>query len=295
MERCTYRFARQSDLPALQTELRHEDWNRLSGLLEFSCTRPEWIVLGFADGLLAGTLALATHTRFGIPLELFRFSVVNERRSALWMIHCAIEKARSLGSRELFFTVAEDFAETEIISDAGFRRWRKVLRLASAEPADSGVPGYQSAETRNFERAEIIALIEQTSRLSADSQIEFYRQRFGGKADAEMTLEIMELTVYDPSWWRVALGPSGNPVGIVLPVLELGEPTIGFMGVLPEYRGRKIASFLLTEARTRMKPAGYSFLYAEVDQRNVSMQRALTARGFVLQYRRQEWRLELSG
>ena len=294
MERCTYRFAQQSDLQTLQTELRHEDWNRLSGLLEFSCTRPEWIVLGFADGALAGTLALATHTKFGVPLELFSFSIVNKSRSPLWMIHCAIEKAWSLGSRELFYTVSEDFAEAGIISDAGFRRWRKVLRLASAEPADSAVPGYQSAETRHLERAGIIALIEQTSRMSADSQIEFYRRRLGSKLDAEMTLEIMELTDYDPGWWRIALGPSGSPVGIVLPVLEFGEPAIGFMGVLPEYRGRKIASFLLTEAWTRMKPSGCSLLYADVDQQNVSMQRALTASGFTLQYRRQEWRLALS-
>ena len=148
-------------------------------------------------------------------------------------------------------------------------------RLESSAPADTGVPGYQSAETHNFERAEIIALIEQTSVLSADSQIEFYRQRFGGIADAEMTLEIMEFTEYDPRWWRVALEPAGHSIGIVLPVLAFGEPTVGYIGVLPKCRGRRIASFLLTEAWATMKPAGYPTLYAEVDQENVSMRRAL--------------------
>ena len=39
----------------------------------FPAREPEWIILGFAAGSLAGTLALATHTEFGLPLELFEF------------------------------------------------------------------------------------------------------------------------------------------------------------------------------------------------------------------------------
>ena len=294
MERCTYRFARQSDLQTIRSELSHEAWNRLSELLEFSCTRPEWIILGFAAGALAGTLALATHTEFGIPLELFEFHGGPKGRiDSLGMFHFAIEKARSLGSRELFYTVPEDSAETELISGAGFRHWRDVMRFESKGPADRGVQGYQSAEVSDFDRTEIIALIEQTSELSADCQIEFYRQRLGGMANAKMTLEVMEFTEYDPRWWRVAIAPSGRSIGIVLPVLAFGEPVIGFIGVKPECRGRKFASFLLTEAWKIMKLAGYSALYAEADQQNVSMHRALSASRFALQCRKQEWRLEL--
>ena len=294
MERCRYRFARQSDLQTIRSELSHEAWNRLSELLEFSCTRPEWIILGFAAGALAGTLVLATHTEFGIPLELFEFHGGPKGRiDSLGMFHFAIEKARSLGSRELFYTVPEDSAETELISGAGFRHWRDVMRFESKGPADRGVQGYQSAEASDFDRTEIIALIEQTSELSADSQIEFYRQRLGGMGDAKMTLEVMEFTEYDPRWWRVAIAPSGRSIGIVLPVLAFGEPVIGFIGVKPECRGRKFASFLLTEAWKIMKLAGYSALYAEADQQNVLMHRALSASRFALQCRKQEWRLEL--
>jgi ribosomal protein S18 acetylase RimI-like enzyme len=294
MQRCTYRFARQSDLQTIRSELSRGAWNRLSELLEFSCTRPEWIILGFAAGALAGTLALATHTEFGLPLELFEFHGGPKGRiDSLGMFHVAIEKARSLGSRELFYTVPEDSAEIEIISDAGFRHWRNVMRFESKGPADPGVRGYRSAKASDLDRTEIIALIEQTSEFSADSQIEFYRRRFGGLADAKMTLEVMEFTEYDPRWWRVALTPRGRLIGIVLPVLAFGEPTIGFIGVKPECRGRKIASFLLAEAWKIMKDAGYSTLYAEADQRNVSMHRGLNASRFRLQCRKQEWRLEL--
>jgi ribosomal protein S18 acetylase RimI-like enzyme len=168
-----------------------------------------------------------------------------------------------------------------------------VVRFESKGPAAFGTQSYRSAQTNNFDRTKIIVLIEQTSDLSADSQIELYRRRFGAMADAAMTLEIMELTEYDPRWWRVALTPSGCPIGIVLPVLAFGEPTIGFIGVKPEFRGRRIGSFLLAEARAIMKQGGYSTLYAEADRQNVAMHRSLAASGFMLQCRKQEWRLEL--
>jgi ribosomal protein S18 acetylase RimI-like enzyme len=243
---------------------------------------------------LAGALALATHTEFGFPLELFEFHGGPKGRiDSLGMFHFAIEKARSLGSRELFYTVPEDSAETGIISDAGFRHWRNVMRFASKGPANPGVQGYRSAEASNFDRTEIIALIEQTSEFSADSQIEFYRRRLGAMADAKMTLEVMEFTEYDRHWWRVALAPGGRSIGIVLPVLAFGEPAIGFIGVKPECRGQRIASFLLAEAWKVMKHAGYSTLYAEADQQNVPMHRGLSASRFTLQCRKQEWRLQL--
>src|ERR1700746_2745281 len=120
MEHFTYRFARQSDLQSIRSELSHEAWNRLSELLEFSCSKPDWIILGFAAETLAGALALATHTEFGFPLELFEFHGGPKGRiDSLGMFQFAIEQARSLGSRELFYTVSEDSAETEIISEAG--------------------------------------------------------------------------------------------------------------------------------------------------------------------------------
>src|SRR5260370_9158246 len=96
---------------------------------------------------------------------------------------------------------------TKSFADAGFRRWRNVMRFESKGPADPGVRGYRSAEASDFDRTEIIELIEQTSALSADSQVEFYRQRLGGVADPKMTLEVMEFPEYDPAWRWMAVAP----------------------------------------------------------------------------------------
>jgi ribosomal protein S18 acetylase RimI-like enzyme len=296
MERCSYRFAQQSVLQTLRSELSEEAWRRLSTLLKCSCTQPNWVVLAFAGQTLTATLALVTHTEFGLPLELFEFEgSLKGRMDSLELLEFAIGKARTLGSHELFYTVSADSTGTEAISNAGFRHWRNTVRLESTKPGDIEMRGYRSCATNAFDRSEIIALLEQTSALSADSQIQFYRERLGGMKDAEMTLKVMEYTDHDPDWWRVALSPDGQLIGIVLPVLVYGEPRVGFSGVRPEFRGRKIAQFLLAEAWSMMSRSGWSILYAEVDQRNASMYRALISSGFALQCRKQEWRLDLSG
>ena len=294
MERCSYRFAQLSDLPVLCSVLSQESWRLLSRLREFSCTKPEWILLSFEAKALTDVLALASHSDVGIPHEIFRLNgEFNQRTSSLRLFQWAIEKAKFLGARELYYTIPEDSTETADISEARFVPWRKIVRFESPGLIDLMVRGYRSANVGSFERGEIIALIEKTSESSSDSQIVFYRQRLGGMADAEMTLQMMESFTYDPQWWRVALTPGGQAVGVILPVVAFGEPTIGFVGVLPEHRGRSIAPFLLVEAWSVMKRDGLSTLCADADQFSVSMHRALAKSGFVRRWQKQEWRLEL--
>ncbi|MBV9643387.1 MAG: hypothetical protein JO334_07420 [Verrucomicrobia bacterium] len=269
-------------------------WYRLSRLLEFSCTKPEWIMLEFQDGALVAALALVAPSEFNLPLEIMRVHGGPEGAiGALPLFQLAIKKAKCLGARELYCTIPEDSADAPIISAARFRQWREVVRFESAGPIDPAVRGYRSAEVNNFKRADIIALIEKTSEDSCDSQIEHYRRSLGAVADAELTLRMMESIRCDPRWWRVAVDADGQTLGIILPVVAFAELTVGFIGVIPQYRGRKIASFLLAEAWSFTKGLGHSTLTAEADQRSVSMHRALTKSQFSRRSQRQEWRLEL--
>jgi hypothetical protein len=294
MEPLNYRSARESDLPILRSELSEQTWLNLARLLESACTKPDWILLNFEAGALTDALALVAPGESNLPLEIIRLQAeFGAKIDPLRLFQRAIEKAKALAVTELYCTIPEDSSDASSLLDTGFRRWRKVARYESTGPVDIGVRGYRSAEVGNFSRSEIIALIEKTSEHSLDSQIEIYRQRLGGMADAEVTLRMMESTSYHPRWWRVALSPEGNTVGIIFPVIAFGEPTIGFIGVIPEHRGRNIASFLLTESWSLMKRQGLSTLCAEADQRSVSMHRALSKSQFRRRSQKQEWRLEL--
>ena len=294
MESFGYRYARKADLPVLRSELGEEAWGRLARLLEFGCTEPEWILLGLDGAAVVDTLALASPGEFNVPLEIIRLhGRIDSALDSLHLFRRAIEKAKALGVRELYCTVPEDSADASVLFQVGFYRWRNVARFEAAGPVDLGTRGYRSAEADHFARTEIIALIERTSEGCSDSQIEVYRQRLGGFADAEMTLKMMESARFDPLWWRVALAPEGNAVGIILPVVAFGELTVGFIGIIPEHRGRRVASFLLAEAWSVMKQQGHLTLCAEADERNVSMHRALTKSQFSRRSQQLEWRLEL--
>jgi GNAT superfamily N-acetyltransferase len=294
MEVCSSKTARESDREILRSVLGEEAKGHLSRLLEFACTRPEWIFLDFEDGALAGALALASPSEFNRPIEIFRlYGRLDAGTNSTRPFQRAIEMAKTLGVTELYCTVPEDSADASLLSEMGFSRWRKVVRFVSAGPVDLGAPGYRSTEVDNFPRGKIIALIEKTSEQCLDSQIEFYRRRLGPTADAEMTLQMMESIKYDRRCWRVAFALDGNAVGIIFLVVAFGEPTIGFIGVVPEYRGLNISSFLLAEAWSVMKHQGHSTLCAEADERNISMHRALIKSQFRRQSQQQEWRLEL--
>ncbi len=109
LDPCRYRFGWQSDLEILRAQIGEDRWHHFSRLLEFSCTKPEWLVLGFAAGTLAASLVLAAPSEFSLPLEIIRLhGGLDERIDSLRLFQMAIEKARALGARELYCTIPED-------------------------------------------------------------------------------------------------------------------------------------------------------------------------------------------
>jgi ribosomal protein S18 acetylase RimI-like enzyme len=289
-----YRSAQQSDLRMLQSELDEESWSCLSRLLRFFCTKQEWIFLWLEAEKIAGALALAAPSDSHQPLEIvWLLGGFGKPAVPLRLCQLAVQKAKALGTRELYCTLPENCAAAAVISEAQFCPWRKIMRFESGGPIALGGGGYRSVPVDNFPRSEIIELIEKTSQNSADSQIKLYRQQLGGIADAELTLGMMESLSHEPLWWRVALAPKGEPLGIVLPVWAFGEMVIGFIGVVPENRGRNIASFLLFEAWSVIRLQGHSTICAEADEQSVPMHRALEKSQFSRRSQKQEWRLEL--
>jgi ribosomal protein S18 acetylase RimI-like enzyme len=292
MESNGHRFAQPPDLAMLRAELSLEDWRHLSLLLDHGCLSPDWILLGFDGGLLAEALALVAPRDLSSPVELIRLhGWFGGRDGSLRLFQRALNKAQALGARELYSTALEDSQDGLILLDLGFRKWRRIARfeLDSAFPDAPG--GVEFVAVSDFERSEIVALIAKTSAHSADRQIQYYRRRLGEFADAEMTLQVMESTKYNPNSWRVAVDSNRRAVGIIFPVIAFGESTVGFVGVIQASRRRGIASALLAEAWRVMNREGYKSLSAETDCRNMPMQRALMKSGFALRSENQEWKL----
>ncbi|MEU1295332.1 GNAT family N-acetyltransferase [Streptomyces sp. NPDC005840] len=73
------------------------------------------------------------------------------------------------------------------------------------------------------------------------------------------------------AWWQVAYTRQGEPVGIHVPVHNPSGPAIGFIGVLPEHRGRGYGRDLLAECTHFLVERGAEFVAAATDQGNVPM------------------------
>jgi GNAT superfamily N-acetyltransferase len=244
--------------------------------------------------VLVQALVLLTHPGYGIPLECIRLPSQRANGSIdCHLLQLGIDCAKNCDAKELFYSVSEDFSQEERIRDLGFCHWRETCCYESADHLISSVNGYRTVETSLFSRTEIISLLEQTSESCDDSQTKYFQHSMGSFADAKLTLETMELAPHAPSWWFVALGPGDMKLGLILPVLNYGELTIGFMGVVPAFRGQGVASYLLGKLLSMVYRWGYRSISAEVDQKNSSMRRALSKSGFRLAGRKQEWRLKM--
>ncbi len=85
-------------------------------------------------------------------------------------------------------------------------------------------------------------------------------------------------------WWRVAWtagpGRGGEPVGLHVPARNLRSPVIGFIGVVPEHRGRGYGYDLLADCTRHLAEHGAERIVGETDQPNVPMAAAFAKAGY---------------
>ncbi|MEU7576404.1 GNAT family N-acetyltransferase [Streptomyces sp. NPDC041068] len=117
-------------------------------------------------------------------------------------------------------------------------------------------------------------------------------ERFGAEAQARGDVAFYRDSMPgERSWWRIARTPDGDPVGFVLPSRNQVSPVIGYLGVLPEHRGRGYADALLAEAtRILVTEADARMIRADTDLTNTPMAAAFDRAG----YRNSGYRLVLS-
>ncbi|MEV4683377.1 GNAT family N-acetyltransferase [Streptomyces kurssanovii] len=80
-------------------------------------------------------------------------------------------------------------------------------------------------------------------------------------------------------WWQLARTPDGDLVGIHIPARNPSGPCVGFIGVVPEHRGRGYAYDLLAECTHFLAERGAEFIAGSTDQGNVPMAANFTKAG----------------
>ncbi|MEJ8660520.1 GNAT family N-acetyltransferase [Streptomyces sp. MS1.AVA.4] len=72
-------------------------------------------------------------------------------------------------------------------------------------------------------------------------------------------------------WWQLAYTPDGELAGLHIPAHNPSGPCVGFIGVVPERRGRGYAYDLLVECTRFLAERGAEFIAGATDQGNVPM------------------------
>ncbi|MFC8663635.1 GNAT family N-acetyltransferase [Streptomyces sp. NPDC057199] len=81
-------------------------------------------------------------------------------------------------------------------------------------------------------------------------------------------------------WWQIAHTPEGDLAGIHIPAHNPSGPTIGFIGVVPEQRGRGYAYDLLAECTHLLVEQGAEFVSGATDRGNFPMAANFAKAGF---------------
>jgi RimJ/RimL family protein N-acetyltransferase len=84
----------------------------------------------------------------------------------------------------------------------------------------------------------------------------------------------------DRSWWRLAYTEDGDLVGVALPSANNSGPVVGYLGVVPEHRGRGYVDDLLAEITRSHAGRGVQRITADTDTGNVPMARAFERAGY---------------
>ncbi|MCP2312493.1 GNAT family N-acetyltransferase [Kitasatospora paracochleata] len=84
----------------------------------------------------------------------------------------------------------------------------------------------------------------------------------------------------DRAWWRLARTPDGALAGVALPSANQGGPVVGYLGVVPELRGRGLVDGLLAEITRSHAERGASRIGADTDLGNTPMAAAFERAGY---------------
>ena len=172
---------------------------------------------------------------------------------------------------------------------AGLRFFVERLRLEWRRAGPGGVPS--GSGRLRFVPApasddEMLALFARVGEGTLDAYTRRDLERDGPEAAARELLDGMLWMPAPRDWWRLATLPSGEPVGMVLPSRNYQSAVIGFVGVLPEHRGRGYAADLLAEGTAVLAAQGEDRIVADTDTGNVPMHAAFERAGYEVTARR---------
>lgn len=158
----------------------------------------------------------------------------------------------------------------EAAADVGLTN--ELERRQYAWTPENGVPvGSTRLSFRPGTDAEFVELFREAARGSLDVETRRALETMDELSQAEDDFEFYADAPGERDWWRVAVGDDAAPVGFIVPSATPYHRNVGYLGVLPDHRGRGLVDDLLGEVTRIHADSGADRITATTDMTNLPM------------------------
>lgn len=164
----------------------------------------------------------------------------------------------------------------EVFEHFGFLLKRETIRFEWKDIQTQTVPSNR-LNFRSLDKVgedTFINAIAQVSSQTLDSSILHHQTRLGSQQEATERFNLLKAFKYQPTWWQLAYTHEEILVGLIMPIENDGGATIGYIGVIPEHRGKGYVNDLLNQGTLTLKSNGAARIRSDADINNAPMIRA---------------------
>lgn len=157
----------------------------------------------------------------------------------------------------------------------------EVERLRLEWTPDAGLPGTEGRLA--FAPASDEEFLQLFRRIAVGSLDDETRRNIAVKGAEATARGEMDFYLGCPGrreWWRLAHTPDGQVVGLALPSATPYARNVGYLGVVPEFRGRGYVDDLLAEITRIHVDTGAALITATTDRGNTPMAAAFARAGY---------------
>jgi len=263
----------------------------LTQLLAQGACHTEWCFLAQTESDVTGRVALWTLPKVGWPLSIILLDASDDRVAADLLLY-ATQVVRQTGG-ETLDTVLDEPAQSpqwqsdperrrRWLSNAGFELRRATSRWtrSASDPVPAFAARLSFRALPDTGEAAFLSAVESVGSDAKDRYAVSELQRLGAAVAARALFDDLQQMVWEPEWWELAFDSAGGLVGLVMPTVAPSMGTIGYIGVVPEQRGRGYVNDLLARGTETLMRTNAPVLRADTDLENLPMAAAFARAGW---------------
>jgi hypothetical protein len=263
----------------------------LTSLIDQGASHIEWCFLAQTDSGATGRVALWTLPKVGRPLSIILLEATHDGVAADLLRHAA-QMVREAGGKTLDTVLDDPPQSPQWQSDPERRqRWLtnsgfQLLRATSRWTRSASDPVPELSTRLSFSpisktgEGAFLSAMERVGTAAKDRYAMAERQRIGAATATRVLFDKLREMEWKPDWWELAIDNAGDLVGLIMPTLGPTMGTIGYIGVVPEHRGRGYVNDLLARGTATLMRCNAPVLRADTDLENVPMAAAFARGGW---------------